>query len=61
MSVLAQYHGTCTSCDDLIVPGERIEPDGQDGTWRHVDCGAIPEQAPCACAKCFLVHAGSCY
>lgn len=60
MSVLAQYHGTCSECEETIAPGERIEPGG-DGTWRHVNCGAIPDAAPCVCGRCFLVHAGECF
>lgn len=60
MSVLAQYHGTCAECEETIAPGQRIERDDQDETWRHVDCAAMPERAECVCEKCWTVHVGEC-
>lgn len=59
MSLLAQYHGICTECEDPIVPGQQIESD--DDAWRHVNCGELPARVECVCERCFLVHAGECF
>lgn len=53
--VIAQYHGTCAECDKDIVPGQVITPDGDE--WLHATCGARPDEAPCVCERCWLVHA----
>lgn len=66
MSLIANYHGTCSECSEDIVPGQRIEPDSEatnlDGyaPWQHVDCHAMAESAPCVCSRCWLVHNGEC-
>ena len=36
----AQFHGTCTNCEQLINPGELIRSDGED-RWRHKICQRI--------------------
>lgn len=59
--MLAQFHGTCSLCDDPIVPGQAIVRDDTDDTWQHETCGSRPDVAPCACSRCFLVHAGECF
>jgi hypothetical protein len=56
-TVIAEYHGTCTDCEQQIIPGQAIVADPDNYGWRHDTCGARPDTAPCVCARCFLVHA----
>lgn len=58
MSFVAQYHGVCASCEDPIVPGERIE--GVDGEYTHLNCGQPAETVECVCELCWTVHVGVC-
>lgn len=57
MSLTAQFHGSCPECQRPIVPGQQIVSDGEDGEWVHAACGELSATAPCACSRCFLVHA----
>jgi hypothetical protein len=59
MSFTAEYHGTCSLCDDPIVPGQAIRQ--QDDEWIHDVCGSRADTAPCVCEKCWLVHTGECF
>lgn len=66
---MAEYDGTCSGCDDPIVPGEDIRSDGEGG-WVHADdqCehavtgGPHRNRPALPCVRCFQVPAvnGAC-
>lgn len=64
MSFIAQYGGTCTTCDELIKPGQPVEYNPYSEVV-HVDCPDVPDpDAPQRNEKrctCNLTHAGECF
>lgn len=66
MSFTAQYHGTCTSCDGRIKPGQECRYD--DDEIEHVKCpeeedpilNDTPARNERRCGDCFTIHAGPC-
>lgn len=64
---IAEFETDCSSCPDMIEPGDRARADGA-GTWIHatLQCERVAKSrhtatASAACPECFCVHAGHCY
>lgn len=66
----AEYEGSCSGCEDPVVPGEDVRADGQGG-YVHADdqceravAGAPVRSRPAeiSCSRCFQLRAsnGSC-
>lgn len=56
MSFAARYRGQCAVCDEIIVPGQRVEFDW-DHNLQHVMCPdslTLNGKPRAVCPKCFV-------